>query len=150
MYYDHPDYDEAYLTDASGTFSQYMFGPSILVAPIVKQGQQFLGGGLLTSKSVWLPPGSWYNTLTGDVTVSSSVIFTRNYTLNDIPMWCAAQPLPPPQQKPPFISLAAGTVRAPLSPTSPCAPSPSSDLPLNPTLSSHSGEPLPPCPCHKP
>ena len=102
MYYDHPDYDEAYLTDASGTFSQYMFGPSILVAPIVKQGQQFLGGGLLTSKSVWLPPGSWYNTLTGDVTASSSVIFTRNYTLNDIPMWCAAQPLPPPPTKTPF------------------------------------------------
>jgi alpha-glucosidase len=59
MYYDHPEFEEAYLTDANGTFSQYMFGPSILVAPIVTQGSAFLGGGILTSKTVWLPPGSW-------------------------------------------------------------------------------------------
>ena len=93
MYYDHPDFEEAYLTDANGTFSQYMFGPSILVAPIVTRGQAFLGGGFITSKTVWLPPGLWYNTVSGDVIQSTSALFTKNYTLDEIPMWCATLPL---------------------------------------------------------
>lgn len=90
MYYDYPTFEEAYLTDASGTFSQYMFGPSILVAPIVNQGQTFLGGGFLTSKTVWLPPGVWYSTVSGDIIQSSSILVTKNYTLDEVPLWCAA------------------------------------------------------------
>jgi hypothetical protein len=92
MYYDHPEFEEAYLSDANGTFSQYMFGPSILVAPIVTPGQTFLGGGFITPKTVWLPPGSWYNTVSGDVIQSTSALFTKNYTLDEIPMWCATLP----------------------------------------------------------
>jgi alpha-glucosidase (family GH31 glycosyl hydrolase) len=87
MYYDYADFDEAYLTDAAGTFSQYMFGPSILVAPIVTPGLAFLGGGLLTSKTVWLPPGSWYSTISGNVIESSSSFVTNNYTIDEIPIW---------------------------------------------------------------
>lgn len=35
MYYDFPSQENAYLTDPSGTMAQYMFGPNLLVAPIV-------------------------------------------------------------------------------------------------------------------
>jgi hypothetical protein len=106
MYYDHPDFEEAYLTDANGTFSQYMFGPSILVAPIVTQGQTFLGGGFITSKTVWLPPGLWYNTVSGDVIQSTSALFTKNYTLDEIPMWCATLP---PRRSPALLHMMFAT-----------------------------------------
>ena len=46
MFFDYPDDDKCY-----GIGDQYMFGPDILFAPIVKQGQ--------TERGVWLPEGSW-------------------------------------------------------------------------------------------
>jgi alpha-glucosidase (family GH31 glycosyl hydrolase) len=60
------------------------------VAPIVNQGQTFLGGGFLTSKTVWLPPGVWYSTVSGDIIQSSSILVTKNYTLDEVPLWCTA------------------------------------------------------------
>jgi hypothetical protein len=146
------DTEEAYLTDANGTFSQYMFGPSILVAPIVTQGNAFLGGGLLTSKTVWLPPGAWYCTVSGDVVQSSSLFVTKNYTIDEIPSWCAQlclftlcctyRGLISARHRHVFHAcLAAGTELAPSSPTSPCATCPSLASHPNPTRFSVSESP---------
>lgn len=95
MYYHNPDLDGAYRMNASAN-AQYFFGNDILVAPITAPaGGQPKGdpSQTLATKEVWLPPGTWFDVLTGKVlTVSDSTgsVVSRGYTLGEIPMWTAA------------------------------------------------------------
>lgn len=57
MYHDHPLEHEAYFTP-----DQYMFGPNLLVAPIIEPADPETGLGYA---SVWLPDGEWIDIFTG-------------------------------------------------------------------------------------
>ncbi len=77
LFYDFPDDDKSYTIE-----DQYMFGPDILVAPVVEAG--------VKSRPVYFPPGSdWKDALTGKkfeggqtidyaVTIENIPLFTRN------------------------------------------------------------------------
>eukprot|EP00026_Physarum_polycephalum_P003652 Phypoly_transcript_03665.p1 GENE.Phypoly_transcript_03665~~Phypoly_transcript_03665.p1 ORF type:complete len:773 (+),score=92.52 Phypoly_transcript_03665:11-2329(+) len=53
LYYDFPETPQAYSYKY-----QYMFGEDMFVAPIVTPGNNITN---TTSKSIWLPPGQWYD-----------------------------------------------------------------------------------------
>jgi hypothetical protein len=86
MYYDWPDASEAYLMNGNGTFAQYMFGPSILVAPVCTQGNQFQ----LATKLVWLPPGQWYDDVRGQVLQGGSALLNFTYDIAELPLFYRA------------------------------------------------------------
>lgn len=52
MYFGYPDHEEAYHCPG-----QYLFGPSLLVAPYCTPANRDTN---LSEKVVWLPPGDWY------------------------------------------------------------------------------------------
>jgi len=96
MYYHYPELDQAYAMDGNGNSVQYMFGPSILFAPVVVAGdstQNGMGPGL-AQKTTWLPPGTWVDANTGVVTtVADSDVahtITKAYAINEIPLWYVA------------------------------------------------------------
>ena len=53
MFYDFPEDKKCWTLDG-----QYMFGGSLLVAPVMEAGQR--------AKTVYLPAGTWYNAWTGE------------------------------------------------------------------------------------
>lgn len=53
MFYDHPGDERSWTLD-----DQYMFGPDLLVAPILAAG--------VTERDVWLPSGDWVDAWTGE------------------------------------------------------------------------------------
>ena len=53
MFYDFPEDKVSWSCD-----SQYMFGPDLIVAPVMEAGQ--------TKKAIYLPAGRWYNAWTGE------------------------------------------------------------------------------------
>ena len=57
MYHDHPLAPEAY-----AVANQFLFGPDLLVAPITTPGDARTHLGQVTA---WLPPGTWFDALTG-------------------------------------------------------------------------------------
>lgn len=57
--------------------AQYMFGPSLLVAPLVC-GQR--------EKIIWLPPGKWYNFFTGEE-MEGGIFLKRRYSLEEVPVF---------------------------------------------------------------
>jgi alpha-glucosidase len=59
MYYDYPQEEDAYRYT-----EQYMFGPSLLVAPVAVAADPACG---LAPKAVWLPAGEWTDIFTGEV-----------------------------------------------------------------------------------
>jgi alpha-D-xyloside xylohydrolase len=77
LFYDFPDDGKSYTIE-----DQYMFGPDILVAPVLEAGA--------SSRAIYLPPGSrWKDALTGkafeggqtidyEVTIENIPLFTRN------------------------------------------------------------------------
>lgn len=78
MYLEYPSEQAAYDT----AWSQYLYGPDILVAPAATPGQS-------TSTSVWFPPGSWTDYFSGS---SYSGNATRSITtdLNAMPVFLKA------------------------------------------------------------
>ncbi len=58
MYYHYPELDTAYDVPA-----QYMFGPDLLVAPVVEPVDPAVG---LARALVWIPPGEWYHLFSGE------------------------------------------------------------------------------------
>ena len=61
MFYDFPEDSACWEND-----TQYMFGGSLLVAPVMEAGQR--------KKSVYLPVGTWYNAWTGEALEGGCVI----------------------------------------------------------------------------
>jgi hypothetical protein len=94
MYYGYPALDGAYRMNATDN-AQYFFGNDVLVAPITTPANGPKGdpSQTLATKEVWLPPGTWYDTLTGAttlVTAATGSVSSRGYTLGEIPMWTRA------------------------------------------------------------
>src|SRR5260370_34708913 len=81
MYYDYPDANEAYEAR-----NQYMFGNSILVAPIAAPVSR---ASQLAATSVWLPPGEWFEWATGARLHSApnGNRVQRNFALDQIPVF---------------------------------------------------------------
>lgn len=91
LYYDWPEENNAYRFE-----DEYLFGPDILVAPVVSP----VGDNGLARRTVWLPEGDWYDVV-ADTLVKGNVIFAEDYTLDDIPYFYRAGsiiPNNPPQR----------------------------------------------------
>lgn len=90
MYYDYPTYQNAYLASPTA-FGQYMFGPNILVSPIVTPMDPT---SLMSATKIWLPPGTWFDTTSGSMItsdgVSASSILSKAYDLTEIPAFVPA------------------------------------------------------------
>ncbi len=83
MYYDWPEHAEAYLCDSEGAFAQYMFGPSLLVAPVVCSAHLL---SKMAATTVWLPPGCWTDVVLGLVRCSpNGTTLTATYDLSEVP-----------------------------------------------------------------
>ena len=88
MYYDYPEDDEAY-----DFKDQYMFGDAMIVAPITAP---LSPKNLLTSKTIWLPEGTWIEWFTG-TRLKGPAIIERTYTLDEIPVFVKAGSIIPMQ-----------------------------------------------------
>ncbi|MDG1397888.1 MAG: glycoside hydrolase family 31 protein [Polaribacter sp.] len=62
MYFDFPQYAAAYKYRSS----QYLMGPSILVAPITKASEETNGLKVKSFKNLWIPEGTWYDYFSGE------------------------------------------------------------------------------------
>ena len=76
MYYDYPEYREAYRYR-----SQHMFGGQLLVAPVTSPS----GAMGLAKKRVWLPPGDWTDIFTGQRYEGGRILDLYRW-LDDIPV----------------------------------------------------------------
>jgi alpha-D-xyloside xylohydrolase len=65
---------------------QFMYGPAILVNPVTTAGS--------TSRSVYLPAGTWYDFWTGS-TVAGGATITANAQLSQIPLYARAGSIVP-------------------------------------------------------
>lgn len=62
MYMDYPSDAQAYQYSQS----QYMFGPSVLVAPIITPAEDQKGTDGKAKHNVWIPEGTWYDYFSGE------------------------------------------------------------------------------------
>jgi len=90
MYYDYPEAEEAYSFK-----DEYMFGDSLLVAPITAAASEETK---LATKTVWLPEGTWVEWFTG-ATLKGPGHFDRSFALNEIPVYVKAGSVIPMQPK---------------------------------------------------
>eukprot|EP01094_Clydonella_sp_ATCC50884_P030386 TRINITY_DN9908_c0_g1_i1.p1 TRINITY_DN9908_c0_g1~~TRINITY_DN9908_c0_g1_i1.p1 ORF type:complete len:1085 (-),score=270.03 TRINITY_DN9908_c0_g1_i1:780-3968(-) len=86
MYYDFPQHASAYLADPEGDFAQYFFGPDMFVSPVVRSSDR---SDELAEITTWVPPGCWYEELTGVVYEGTNANFnlTKLYALTEIPVF---------------------------------------------------------------
>ncbi len=73
-------------TKVYGITDQFMFGPALLVNPVTAMGA--------TSRSVYLPAGTWYDFLSGS-TISGGGMNTANAPLSQIPIYVRAGSIVP-------------------------------------------------------
>ncbi len=78
LYWDSPEAVEAYVNK-----DEYLFGDSLLVAPIVAPRDKQTG---LAARSVWLPAGQWVEWATGRV-LEGPATFARNFAIGEIPVY---------------------------------------------------------------
>jgi len=90
MYYDSPEAAEAYQYTG-----EYMFGDSMLVAPITTPLSPM---HQLSQKTVWLPEGEWVEWSTGN-RFKGPITFQRNYALDEVPVFLKAGAIIPMQPK---------------------------------------------------
>jgi alpha-glucosidase len=90
MYYDYPESDDAYRFPG-----QYMFGDSMLVAPVTEAVDPV---HLLAKKIVWIPAGTWVEWSTGSIFHGPETI-ERYYALNEVPVFLKAGAIIPMQPK---------------------------------------------------
>ena len=88
MYYDYPEAAEAY-----DYKDEYMFGDSLLVAPVTAP---LASESELAAKSIWLPPGEWIEVFTG-TRLKGPAKLERKYALDDIPVFIKAGAIIPRQ-----------------------------------------------------
>lgn len=89
MYYNFPQFPNAYLNNAKGDFSQYFLGDDMIVAPVVRPALD----SNMAKKSVWVPPGQWYEQETGFLhtgAADGSTILTKLFDLSEIPIFYRA------------------------------------------------------------
>ena len=86
MYLEYPDIDEAYQVP-----QQYMFGDSLLAAPIATPGS---GVNLVAEQKVWFPEGTWFNLLSNEK-FTGGLTATVKTGIDEIPVFVkAGTPLP--------------------------------------------------------
>lgn len=90
MYYDYPEANEAYQNTG-----QYMFGDSMLVAPITSPNNPLHN---LATKRIWLPEGEWIEWSTGNH-IKGPVTIERNYALDEVPVFLKSGAIIPMQPK---------------------------------------------------
>lgn len=78
MYYDHPCEDAAYRCP-----DQYMFGESLLAAPVIKPCK---GSSEMAEVKVWLPKGEWIDLSTGQ-SLEGGQVHQRAYLLSEAPLF---------------------------------------------------------------
>jgi alpha-glucosidase (family GH31 glycosyl hydrolase) len=88
MYYDYAESPEAY-----DFKDQYMFGDSLLVAPITAP---ISADSDLATKPIWLPPGEWIEVYTG-ARLKGPTKLERRFALDEIPLYAKAGVLIPEQ-----------------------------------------------------
>ena len=71
--------DDANVYDLDGERLQYMFGEALLVAPVTRDNT--------TTKTVYLPAGSWLDLRTGETIVSNGETITVDAALDEIPVY---------------------------------------------------------------
>ena len=81
LYYEYPKRNEAY-----SFRGEYFFGDDMIVAPVTSKADPVNG---LASKSIWLPPGDWYEWFSG-TTLKGNVTVERKYTVDEIPLFVKA------------------------------------------------------------
>jgi len=89
LYYEFPEAEKAY--DFKG---QYMFGGSLLVAPIVKPVED---KSRMAEARVWLPEGDWVDTATGEV-LKGGKVHARHYLIEEIPVFARPGTMIPGQR----------------------------------------------------
>lgn len=88
MYYEFPDAESSYSGDLNGNFAQYMFGPDILVAPVLAPAATQGNTLGLAAKTIFLPQGNWYDVVSGSlisVSESAGKTMTNYYDISEIP-----------------------------------------------------------------
>jgi len=88
MYYDYPEAPEAY-----DFKDEYMFGDSLLVAPITAP---LSSDSDLATKSIWLPAGEWIEAYTGAFLKGPAKV-ERSFPLDGIPLYVKAGAIIPQQ-----------------------------------------------------
>ena len=73
-------------TNVFGIADQFMYGPALLVSPVTTTGA--------TSRSVYLPAGTWYDFWTGSTTAGGAKV-TANAPLSQIPLYVKAGSIVP-------------------------------------------------------
>ena len=86
MYYEFPEFDQAYSAKMDGSKNQYFFGDDMIVAPIVAPVSNTT---YMAQKSLWIAPGSWIEETTGrvfDGAADGSTTASRGYALDEVPV----------------------------------------------------------------
>jgi alpha-glucosidase (family GH31 glycosyl hydrolase) len=90
LYYDFPEAAEAYAFEG-----EYLFGDSLVVAPVTGPVSPASG---LASKTVWVPPGEWIEWFTG-ARLRGPATAERSFTLDELPVYVRAGAVVPMQPK---------------------------------------------------
>ncbi len=78
MYYSYPEENNAYKYG-----NQYMFGGSMIVAPVVSPCDKATE---MAEMEIWLPEGEWFDTARGS-TVKGGRVIKSKYLINEIPVF---------------------------------------------------------------
>jgi alpha-glucosidase (family GH31 glycosyl hydrolase) len=93
MYFDFPQYADAYKYRSS----QYLMGPSILVAPITKASEETNGLKGKAFKNVWIPEGTWYDFFSGEaITGPKETMVSKS--INEMPIFMKEGAIIPMQE----------------------------------------------------
>lgn len=90
LYYDFPEFDEAY-----SYTSQYFFGDAMMAAPITTPIDSESD---LARKTIWIPPGTWIEWFSGNRYIGPKVV-DRTFSLDETPVYVKAGAIIPMQTK---------------------------------------------------
>lgn len=86
LYYDYPEDDRSYSEEFR---NEYLFGPNMLVAPIVSP---MIDG--ISTLNIFLPDGDWYEVSTGTLLKGGQVV-ERKFLLDEYPLYVKAGSIVP-------------------------------------------------------